>query len=153
MRLGESLARSVAPPTLDSEAYWCGIDDGVLRLQKCTRCEKSIFRPRPLCPHCSSTELAWVPVSGNGRVWSFSVVHRAVSKAFSGVVPYVVALVELDEGPIMMTNIVDVDLSTLSIGQRVGVGFGDAGDGRSVPLFRPLDPHHAATGQGSSREQ
>lgn len=91
--------------------------------------------PRFLCPHCWSTELDWVQASGRGTVHSFSVIRRAPAQAFAAQVPYVVALVDLDEGPRMMSNIVGDDALQTRIGDPVAVCFEDRGDGAKLPQF------------------
>lgn len=91
--------------------------------------------PRYLCPHCWSTDLDWVQASGRGTVHSFTVIRRAPAQAFASRVPYVVALVDLEEGPRMMSNIVgDGALDTRS-GDAVTVCFEDRGDGAMLPQF------------------
>jgi uncharacterized protein len=94
--------------------------------------------PRYLCPACWSDQLEWVDVRGTGRVHSFSVIRRASDPAFASRVPYVVALIELDEGPRMMANVVGDDALAVAIGDPVKVIFEDRGDGALIPQFQRI---------------
>ena len=104
-------------PDGDTQAFWDSIAHGGLRLQLCLHCKRHVFYPRSVCPHCSSTDLDWVESSGRGRVYSFTVVHRA-PPGFAGA-PYVVALVDLDEDVRLMTRLVDVAPTDVTIGLEV----------------------------------
>ena len=130
--------RPVAPPTLDSQPFWDATRENELRIQRCGKCGQFTFFPRVRCPNCGSDDLGWTRAAGTGAIWSFTVVERAVSAACRDVVPYVVALVALAEGPMMMTNIIDCDPGSVSIGMSVEVVFHPVDDGRAVPLFRPV---------------
>lgn len=100
-------------------AYWEAAADGVLLLQRCRPAGHVQHYPRGLCATCWSDDLEWAPAEGTGRVWTFTVVHMPGHPAWSDQVPYVLALVELDEGPRMMTDIVGVDPADVFVGQRV----------------------------------
>ena len=113
--------------------FWDGIADGVLRIQRCEACGRHVFYPRAVCPHCTSGRLAWVEASGRGRVHSFTVVHRAPHD-YRDEVPYVVALVDLDEGVRMMTRLVDVEPADVRVDLPVEVAI--RGEPR-LPCFRP----------------
>ncbi|MDA7419203.1 OB-fold domain-containing protein [Xenophilus arseniciresistens] len=104
--------------------------EGVLSTRRCTACGKLHWYPRALCPFCMG-DTEWVALSGQGTIYSVSVTRRA------GPTPYAIAYVTLDEGITLLTNIVDCDLDSLKIGQRVAVTFKPAEDGASVPMFRP----------------
>jgi uncharacterized OB-fold protein len=119
----------------DSRPYWRAARDGVLVLQRCDSCARFQFYGRLLCRSCSSTALTWQPVSGRGTVYSFSVMHRAADPYFE--VPYVVALVDLAEGPRVATNLVDVNPDEVVVGMPVRVTFEVLDEEVSVPLFRP----------------
>jgi len=95
--------------------------------------------PRHLCPECWSDQLEWVESKGMGTVHSFTVIHRAPISAFAARTPYVVALIELDEGPRMMANVIGDDALSVRIGDRVGVTFEDRGDGAMIPQFNRID--------------
>jgi uncharacterized OB-fold protein len=125
------------PPTPAPElaTYWEANRRGVLLVPRCTSCGSTFWYPRAFCPFCHSEELAWDEASGGATIYSFTVVERGQGP-WQAVAPYAVAYVELDEGPKMLTNIVDCDPSGLEVGQRVQLVFDDAGEHR-LPRFRP----------------
>lgn len=126
--------RAFPVPDAVSQAFWEGVAEGVLRLQRCRACGHHVFYPRAVCPHCLSAELDWVEASGRGRVHSFTVVHRAPAD-YREEVPYVVALVDLDEGVRMMTRLLDVEPAAVDVGMAVEVAI--QGEPR-LPYFRPV---------------
>jgi uncharacterized protein len=113
--------------------FWEGVAEGVLRVQRCGACGRHVFYPRAVCPHCTTGELAWVEAGGGGLVHSFTVVHRAPAE-YRDEAPYVVALVELDEGVRLMTRLVDVAPADVRVDMPVEVAI--QGDPR-LPYFRP----------------
>lgn len=115
-----------------SEPYWTAAKEGILRYKRCLSCDTPHFYPRALCPSCLG-DTEWVDASGQGEIYSLSVTRRA------GPIPYAIAYVRLDEGVTMLTNIVDCDLDSLAIGDRVAVVFKDAEGGYKVPMFKPVD--------------
>ncbi len=116
--------------------YFAGARDGALRLQQCRSCRQYVFYPRAWCPACRHTDLHWVDVSGRGLVVTFSVVRQAPSPAFAAEVPYVLAVVELAEGPQVMANIVGAAPERVHVGLRVRVVFEQRGD-VWIPQFEP----------------
>jgi uncharacterized protein len=114
----------------ETKAFWAAADEARLLIGLCRRCDKAFFYPRALCPFCLNADTGLRSVSGDGTIYSYSVVRFAP-------VPYAIALVTLAEGPTMMTNIVDCDLDRLSIGQRVRVTFKPSEEGQLVPMFAP----------------
>ena len=115
--------------------FWEGAARGRFMVQAC-ECGVRLFPPRIVCPECWSGELRWEEASGLGTVYSHSVLYRAPTEAFADLVPYVVAMVDLDEGPRMMTNVVGCPPEEVVVGLRVRVEFDpERGD---LPLFRPL---------------
>ena len=119
----------------DSQAYWDGARNGRLMIRKCKACGVLHFLPRYLCPSCWSTDLEWIQSSGRGTVHSFTIIRRAPLPAFTDRVPYVVALIELEEGPRMMANILGEDALETAIGDAVEVCFEERGDGAKIPQF------------------
>ena len=107
------IAKILPPATELSRPFWEGCRAGELRLQHCGDCGRFQFYPRTVCSHCDSTALTWRAVSGNGRIASFTVVRRAISFAYDA--PYVVALIDLEEGPRMMSSVVGVDPEALDL--------------------------------------
>ena len=120
-------------PTSLSLPFWEATKRGVLRLQRCRVCKTYEWTPQMVCSHCLKDNLEWTDVSGRGRIYSFSVVHRPATPGFR--VPYVVGIVELDEGPRMLTNL-DVDPAEVRIDMPVEVAFEDAGE-LALYRFRP----------------
>ena len=131
------MERILPRPTEFSAPYWAGCREGRLLLQYCRSCESHQFYPRSLCSHCHGDALEWRDSSGQGRVASFTVVHRGVSEAYPA--PYVVALIDLEEGPRMMSHVIDVEPGGLSVGDRVAVEFQAWSDDVDVPVFRVVD--------------
>jgi uncharacterized protein len=113
------------------EPYWVAARNGKLLLKRCGTCGKKHYYPRPICPFCMSDNTEWLEASGNGTIYSWSVERRATP-------PYAMAFVTLAEGPTIMTNIIDADLSDLAIGQKVKLAF-EMRDDQPVPVFRLAD--------------
>ena len=90
-------------PTPSSRPFWEAARNHELKLQKCGACNQFIYYPRDRCPHCFSDQLSWQQVSGRGKLYSYTTVYRASTRSFADA-PYVLAIVELDEGPRMTTN-------------------------------------------------
>jgi len=117
-------------PVPDTQPFWDAAAAGRLLVRACTACGKAHHYPRPICPFCSSDTTQWKDALGRGRIYSYSVMRRVP-------VPYAIAYVTLDEGPTMMTNIVDCDLDAIRIGQVVKVVFKPTDGGPPVPMFTP----------------
>lgn len=120
----------------DSQPYWQAAAEDKLVIRKCNDCGTLHFMPRHLCPKCWSEDLSWIEASGKGTVHSFTVIRRASDPAFAPLVPYVVALIDLEEGPRMMANILGPDATNVSIGDPVEVLFEGRGGTGKVPQFR-----------------
>lgn len=125
--------RPLAAPLVDAatEYFWNATREGMLCTRLCKTCGKPHWYPRPLCPFCMG-ETEWRSLSGLGFIYSVSVTRKA------GPIPYAIAYVTLDEGVTMLTNMVDCDLDTLRIGQRVKVCFKPAEGGGMIPMFTPV---------------
>ena len=118
------------PPTSDyTEPYWEATRNRELLLQWCVPCAEPIHYPRQHCPHCLSTELDWRKAAGTGDVHAFTVDHRADRR--------VVALVQLDEGARVMTNIVNCPPDEVRVGQPVQVTWEELADGRNLAVYEP----------------
>ena len=125
-------------PTKETAAYWDGCRNHKLLIQQCTICGKYQFFPRIICTGCMSSQVEWVQSSGQGKVVSFTIMHRPISEAYAAEAPYVIALIKLDEGPTMMSNIVQLDPNKVFVGMKVEVVFEDWSEEISIPKFRPL---------------
>jgi uncharacterized OB-fold protein len=126
-------------PTAVSAPYFEGCRAGELRLQLCGACGRYQFYPRIVCSHCGADEVRWQAASGAGRIASFTVVRRGVSAAYEA--PYIVALIDLAEGPRMMSQIVHIDAedARLRIGASVCIEFQAWSDEIDLPVFRLRD--------------
>jgi uncharacterized protein len=130
-------SRTMAIPEIHPEhkEYWDAAAEGTLLIKHCNSCGEYHYYPRVLCPHCMSDNTTWIEAKGTGSIYTYSVMRRGV--------PYAIAFVELDEGPKMMTNLVDCDLGMVHINQRVKVVFKQSGDqdnaGPFVACFTPVE--------------
>ena len=121
----------------ETEAFWRATGEGRLLLPVCDDCGTVIWYPRTLCPACSGQSVSWTEASGDGTVFSFTVVHRSMGP-FREAAPYVIAYVELAEGPRVMTNIIGCEPDAVFIGQPVHVVFCDTGQGSALYRFEPV---------------
>ena len=123
----------------ESDFYWEKAHEHELWLRRCNSCERAYFYPRDFCPNCGSRDVSWVRASGRGTLHTFAIVHRAPVPAFRDKVPFVVAMVDLEEGARIPTNLVDVepDPEHIKVGMAVEVAFEDLTDEISLPVFRP----------------
>ena len=115
----------------ETREFWAAAAQGRMLLPRCEDCGRTHWYPRASCPLCGGRRLAWIEASGRGSVHAFSAARRADP-------PYVLAYVTLDEGPTLMTNLVDAAPESLRIGQRVGVVFRPSSEGRMMPFFAPV---------------
>ena len=129
------LPRPEPKPTPETAHFWAGTSVGELRLQRCRACDEAYFPPQPFCPHCASGDVEVVRASGRGTLHSYVINHRA-APGFTA--PYVIAVVELDEGPRMLTNLVEVapEPGALTLDAPVEVVFEKVGE-YALPVFRP----------------
>jgi uncharacterized OB-fold protein len=118
----------------DSQPFWEGLTKNELMIQQCEDCKKHIFYPRFLCPNCFSEQVTWTKASGHGQIYSYTVVHRAFGP-FAEQTPYVVGIVELDEGVRMMTRIIG-DREQIAIGKSVNVTFEQVDEELTLPYFK-----------------
>ncbi|WP_134705119.1 Zn-ribbon domain-containing OB-fold protein [Ammoniphilus sp. YIM 78166] len=118
----------------DSRPFWEGAKDQKLMIQQCEECQKFIFYPRILCPHCFSEHVKWVEASGHGRIHSYTVVHKAMPP-FKDQTPYVVGIIELNEGVRMMSRIVG-ERDQISIDKPVTVVYEKIDDEVTLPYFQ-----------------
>ena len=128
------MEKTLPPLTPLAMPYFDGCKVGVLRLQQCGECQQFQFYPRTICSHCTSEKLQWQDASGNGVIASFTVVRKGVSAAYEA--PYVVALIDLAEGPRLVSTLIDVDPEDVAIGLPVRVDFAQWSEDISMPVFR-----------------
>jgi len=124
----------------ESDFYWEKAKAHELWLRKCVDCNKAYFYPRDFCPKCGNYNVTWIRASGRGTLYTFAIVERAPIPSFRDSVPFIVAMVDLEEGPRFPTNIVGVNAKpeNLSIGMEVEVTFRDLNDEVTLPLFKPV---------------
>lgn len=131
-------------PTITTEAkpFWDAAAQQKLIIQRCNECRAWVWTPRPSCNECGSEKVEWKPMSGNGEVYSFTVIRqvvgRAASKAFEPDIPYVIAWVDLDEGPRLISNIIDCPVENVKLGMKVSVQFEKASEKVWLPKFKPV---------------
>jgi uncharacterized OB-fold protein len=130
-------SRPVPRPTPETQHFWDGTRAGELRLQRCDECQHTYFPPRPFCPLCSSRSVSVIKASGRGRLFSY-VINQRPHPAWDA--PYSIAIVELDEGPRMMSNVVGCPQTpdALVLDMPLEVTFEPISDEISLPLFRPV---------------
>lgn len=130
-----SPAKPMPMPTPTTAQYWAGAADGELRIQFCHRCQLHYFYPRPTCPHCGSADVSWAVACGRARLHTYLINHRP-APGFPA--PYAIAIVELAEGPRLMTNIVGIPNTPehLRLDMMLRVVFEPRGD-QWVPVFTP----------------
>lgn len=124
-------------PDVETQPFWDATRARRLVLQRCAACGRHQFYPRPFCASCWSSEIDWVEASGRATLYTYSIVHQNDLPPFPERVPYVAAVVDLAEGPRMMTNVVDCDLEMLEVGMPLEVAFRDLDEEITVPVFRP----------------
>ena len=130
--------RPIPQPSPETQHFWEGTKAGELRLQRCDACSHVYFPPRPFCPSCASRKVSVFAASGRAKLYSY-VINERRHPAFDG--PYAIAVVELDEGPRMMSNIVETEQTpeALELDMPLEVTFEELSDEISLPLFRPVE--------------
>lgn len=131
--------KPVPMPDRATAEHWEAAREHRFLLQQCADCGTRQFFPQPYCRGCLSENLEWIEASGRGKVYSFTVVHRPPTMVFEADVPYTVALVELDEGVRMMSNIVGIEPDDVRVDMPVEVVFDDITPAISLPRFRPVE--------------
>lgn len=141
MTIENSVDNELLPPlpvvTEENRPFWDSCKEGALRLQRCSECSEFRYPPSVICPNCSSMNSSWELVSGRGSIFSFVTYRRLYHKAFAKLLPYVVAVVELEEGPRMLTRITDTaEQDSIRCGLPVTVCFESVSDEIVLPLFK-----------------
>lgn len=124
--------------TDESRPFWDGCREGKLLLQYCDQCQQHQFYPRLYCMHCGAEHIRWVEATRRGLIYSYTIIHQNKAHEFVYETPYNVAVVQLEEGPRMMCDIVEVDLADLRIDLPVVVTFDAVNDTISLPRFKPV---------------
>ena len=134
------MERFVIHPEMDEDSapYWHSLQEHKTKLQKCDECGKFRFPPSPSCYYCASMEGRWELISGRGTIYSWIVVHHPVDKGFAGEVPFVVALVDLDEGPRIVGRFFGGNEGEMKMGMPVKIGYDDVSDDLTLVRLEPL---------------
>ena len=123
---------------LEAKPFWANLREHKLTAQRCNGCGMFFsYPPQGSCPHCLSTDNTWTQLSGKGKVYSFVNYHRAWHPSYEGKTPYNVSLVDLDEGPRLISNVIDCPVDHVKIGMPVEVVYED-NEEYTLPRFRPL---------------
>jgi uncharacterized OB-fold protein len=125
-------------PTPLSEPFWDATRSQQLIVQRCDDCNATVWYPRERCTSCLGDRLRWVESTGRGEVYTFNIMHKAANPMLADMAPFVLALVDLDDGYRIATNIVGCEPAEVRCGLRVDVTWDEElSDGRRLPLFRP----------------
>ena len=129
------LPRPVNPEL--TRPFWDAAKRNELVLPNCRTCANVFFYPREVCPNCLSSDLEWVTVSGKGRVYSYTIIHQPVNPNFREDAPYIYAMIQLDEGPRMVSNLIDCANDAVSINMPVAAAFDSVTPDVTLVKFRP----------------
>jgi uncharacterized protein len=121
-----------------TEPFWKAAREEKLVIQRCVDCRKNIFYPRLVCPFCFSNNIEWIETSGKGTVYSYTIVENNAPSAFLGDMPFVIAIVRLDEGVQMLSNIVGCDPGQVHCDMPVEVTYKKISEEYTLPVFKPL---------------
>ena len=133
------MKRITPPESTTAKPFWDATRDQRLALQWCNACDKAIFYPREVCPRCAGTSLEWRDASGRGQVYAVTVPRLSGGRSGdSSDDPYCVAIIELDEGVRMMSNVIGIAPDDVTVGQPVEVTWEPLEDGRNLPQFQPV---------------
>ena len=143
---GAAAARPAPLVTELSEGFWQGVREERLVIQRCLGCGLLRHYPQPMCPGCRALGFDWAPVSGRGRIYSYTIAHRAFHPAWQAHVPYVIATIELDEGIRMVCDLLGTPPEAVAIDARVEVFFEDLPGQGPMPRFRLAGEAGAARG-------
>ena len=124
-------------PNEVSQPFWDAAKQHELQIQRCNACGIYIFYPREACSECLAADLIWIPVSGRGRLYSYTIAQAPTHPAFADDVPYVIAIIELEEGPHITTNLVGCPIEDVTIGIPVVAAFEDVSAEMTLVKFRP----------------
>lgn len=128
-------ARPLPVPTSATQAFWDATLRNELVIQQCNKCGKRQFYPRAFCRHCLSDDFEWISCSGRGEIYTFTINHRAANGHMAGDLPYAVAMVSLEEGVRLMSNIVNTPMDAIRIGAPVRLCWLQVNDRLKLPQF------------------
>jgi uncharacterized OB-fold protein len=120
-----------------TKPFWEAAKRHELLMPRCQQCNRLFFYPREACPNCLSPDIGWETVSGKGKLYSYTIINQPANPAFRADAPYIYGIVELDEGPRMVTNLVDCPLDEVKVDMPVTVAFDDVTEDVTLIKFRP----------------
>jgi hypothetical protein len=129
----------VVTPNAETRPFWDGISAGELRLQRCADCSRTVFYPRVVCPHCFSDRLSWFTASGTGTVYSYTVARRP-SGEFAAQAPFTIALIDLEEGPRMLSRITGTGQCRIRDQVQLDITRLGPADSPGLPCFQVVIP-------------
>ena len=127
--------RPAPVPDFESQPFWAGTLDRKLLVQECSSCGHRQLYGRSLCTNCHAATLRWIESSGRGTIYSRTIIRQNPTRTFKHLIPFVVALIDLDDGPRLMSNVVGTPAEDVHIGDRVRVTFQPVSDDAALPLF------------------
>jgi uncharacterized OB-fold protein len=130
--------KPIPTPSVETRPYWSNLRERRLTLPKCNACGHFWFPPSVLCPNCHSDDYSWADASGRGTVFSYVVFHRVYHPGFADEVPYVVAIIELEEGPRILSNVVGIEPDCVFCEMPVQVQYVDISSETTIPKFIPV---------------
>lgn len=131
------ITRPLPTITADNEEFWQSTRAHAAKLQRCNVCGQFWYYPGPVCHHCGAQDWTWTALSGEGSIYSYSVLERAKGNPYENDVPIAIVLVRLAEGPVIMSNLVDYEPSDLKIDAAVQMTYEDVNDEVTLPVFVP----------------
>jgi uncharacterized OB-fold protein len=131
------MAAAITLPNITplTRPFWDACTEGRFLIPRCNSCGQHFFRPEVACTHCFSTDWQWAEASGRGSLYSYSIVHKAPAPGFK--TPFVLAVVEIEEGCFMFSNLIGCEDADMRIGMRLSVSFDNVAPGVDLPRFRP----------------
>lgn len=136
--MSDDVGRPLPIVDVESTQYWAALREHAFSAQHCNACATTYLYPRILCPECHSDDVTWLPLGGRGEIYSYTVSRRAAAPGFVATIPLVVALVTLEEGPRIMTNIVGAHPDEVRVGAPVELEYLDLTDDITLPVFRQI---------------
>ena len=125
-------------PNADDKPFWDGCKEHQLRFQKCQNCGHIRWPPSIICPMCYSYDTEWIVAGGKGKVYTFAVYHQVYHEAFADDIPYITAIIEMEEGPHILTNVIGCSSDQVRCDMPVEVVWEDITEGFSLPKFKPV---------------
>jgi len=137
--MNSTVEKPIPEPSTETLPFWAAARENRLVIPRCRSCNSKWFPPTVMCPSCGSSDHEWVEASGRGTVFSYVVMHRVYHPGFADKVPYVVAVIELEEGPRLLSNVVGIPPDQVCCDMPVRVTFDEKRGDMTIPQFVPVD--------------